>query len=297
MSQVLRAANLVRELEPKDFRVLKGIELGMRRFRYVPVFQIKFYARLPLSETQFRINKLHKAGILQRNSEHNYIGYQLIMESYDVLALKSLVDKDIIVSVGGELGRGKESDVYFAMTPSGEKVALKIHRIGQNSFRKARNLRSYVENRKHISWLYISRLSAESEFKALERIKDLEYGFPEPVGLNRHMVVMGLIDGVEMSQIRNLPHPEDTLDLILRQTEELFVKGHLIHCDLSEFNIVMNDKEEILIIDYPQWEPSDHPNADFYIRRDLNNLNTYFKKNYRIEFDVDDFIKELFAQL
>ncbi len=77
-SQVLRAANLVRELEVNDFKALKGIELGMRRFEAVPIEQISFYARFDKDETQYRIDKLHKAGILQRFSDRGYTGYVLI---------------------------------------------------------------------------------------------------------------------------------------------------------------------------------------------------------------------------
>ena len=131
-SQVLRAANLVRELEVNDFKALKGIELGMRRFEAVPIEQISFYARLDKDETQYRIDKLHKAGILQRFSDRGYTGYVLISESYNVLALHTLVKQDILGFVGDPIARGKESDIFFARTPEERDVAIKIHRVGQN---------------------------------------------------------------------------------------------------------------------------------------------------------------------
>src|SRR6056297_1180696 len=135
MSQVFRATNLVRELEPEDFRVLQAIELGMRRYKYVPLEQVSFYARYNRDETQYRLDELHKLGILQRNSQLGYVGYQLISESYDVLALHTLAKKDVLKSVGKALARGKESDVFYALTPEDKEVALKIHRVGQTSFR------------------------------------------------------------------------------------------------------------------------------------------------------------------
>ncbi len=295
MAQVFRAANMVRELEPEDIRVLIGIELGMRRFQFVPMDQISFYARVNKSETEFRLNKLHKLGILQRNSQLGYVGYQLISESYDVLALHTLVKRDVIIAVGGVLGRGKESDVYYAQLPSGEECALKIHRIGQTSFRKIRKLRNYIQGRRHISWLYVSRLSAESEYAALEKIAPLELQTPQPIGHNRHMVVMSLIDGKEISLIPHLENPEETLYKILEQVEVLFLQGKIIHCDLGEFNILMTESSEVRIIDWPQWESSDHPNAQSYLARDLTNINVYFQKNYHIGFDLEKMLDRLFG--
>ena len=82
-------------------------------------------------ETQYRIDKLHKAGILQRFSDRGYTGYVLISESYDVLALHTLVKQDILGFVGDPIARGKESDIFFARTPEERDVAIKIHRVGQ----------------------------------------------------------------------------------------------------------------------------------------------------------------------
>lgn len=286
----------MREIESKDYRILKGIELGMRRFEYVPIDQIRFYARINKSEAQFRLDKLHKQGILQRNSQLGYIGYQLITESYDILALHGLVDKDIILSVGEPIGRGKESDVFYAKQLDGNQVALKIHRIGQTSFRQVRRLRNYVKNRRHISWLYISRLSAEREYEALKRIEPFNLNSPIPYGNNRHMVVMSLIDGVELQyQPEFQESPRKILDEILRQVKIMFFDANLIHCDLCEYNILYNREGKIRIIDYPQWEPSDHPNALSYMARDLNNINNFFTKNYHESFNVDDLLDDLFG--
>ncbi|WP_457558708.1 RIO1 family regulatory kinase/ATPase domain-containing protein [Candidatus Harpocratesius sp.] len=293
MAQVFRAAHMVRDLEPEDIRVLTGIELGMRRFEFVPMDQISYYARILKSETEYRLNKLHKLGILQRNSQVGYVGYQLISESYDVLALHTLTQQEIIIAVGDLIGRGKESDVYIAKLPNGEECALKIHRIGQTSFRQIRKLRNYIKNRRHISWLYVSRLSAESEFAALQKISQLKINTPVPFGQNRHMVVMSLVEGKLISTIPELENPEEILNQILHQIEILYLQGKIIHCDLGEFNIIITPDQKVQIIDWPQWESSEHPNAISYLTRDLSNVNIFFRKNYHVDFDLDDFLKHL----
>ena len=276
MPQIFRAATYVRELEPEDLRILVGIELGMRRFEFVPVEQISFYARINKSETQYRLDKLHKTGILQRNSQLGYVGYQLITESSDVLALHALVSQDIIVTVGSPIGRGKESDVFFAQLPDKTEVAVKIHRIGQTSFRQVRKLRNYIKKRKHISWLYVSRLSAEREYAALQKLEQFNIDTPKVYGQNRHMVIMEFILGMELSQAPQLQHPLDVLNEILNKVAIMFQDAKIIHGDLCEFNILIDEEEVVRIIDFPQWEPSDHPNAVSYLTRDVENIAIFF---------------------
>ena len=293
--QIFRAAAYVRELDPSDLRVLVGIELGMRRFEFVPVDQISFYARLNKSEAQYRLDKLHKSGILQRNSQLGYVGYQLITESYDVLALHALVEKDVIVTVGSPIGRGKESDVFYAQLPDKTEVAVKIHRIGQTSFRQVRKLRNYIKNRKHISWLYVSRLSAEREYAALQQLEQYHIGTPKVYGQNRHMVVMEFILGMELSRAPPLQHPLDVLNDILNKVAIMFQEANIIHGDLCEFNILIDEEEHVRIIDFPQWEPADHPNAVSYLTRDVENIAIFFEKHYQVTFDTQEFLDKMFS--
>ncbi len=293
---IFDVTNLVRTLDSEDFRVLKGIELGMRRFKYVTLEQIAFYARFNRDKTQFRLDKLHKLGILQRNSDVGYIGYQLISESYDILALDTLAKQDVLSSMGKILARGKESDVFYGLTNDNQEVAVKIHRIGQTSFRQVKKLRGYSKGRKHMSWLYMSRLSAEREFEALQRVEPLNIGIPKPIAQNRHMVVMTLISGRQLSTVNALEDPQRIFNEILRQITLLYSEAKLIHCDLSEYNIIIGPGEEerdVIIIDYPQWVPTDHPNAHSYFERDLNNVNNFFFKRFQLSFNVPEFMENL----
>lgn len=294
-AQIFRAAHLLRDLEFEDFRVLTGIELGMRRFEVVPVEQISFYARIDRTQTQYRLDHLHKMGVLQRISDQGYLGYQLISESYDLLALHALVEKNIISAVGNLLGQGKESDVYFAQTNEGTEVILKIHRVGRNSFRQVKKSRSYVKDRKHISWLYIDRLSAEREYDALVRLAKYDFPSPRPIGQNRHMVVMSKFDGESFMNIGDLDDPNSLLDQLIQNIEFLFVTAGIIHGDLSEYNIILTPDGKLNIIDWPQWESFDHPNAYSLLLRDLTNVAVFFEKRFNCIIDpeslTNNFIK------
>jgi len=37
----------------------------------------------------------------------------------------------------------------------------------------------------------------------------------------------------------------------------------LIHCDFNEFNLMITDEEEVILIDFPQMISTSHPNAEW----------------------------------
>ena len=77
--------------------------------------------------------------------------------------------------------------------------------------------------------------------------------------------------------------------------EVIFTQGNLIHCDLSEFNLLYSKDDTVRIIDFPQWEGTDHPNALSYMARDLENIANFFQKAYGTSFDVDEWLDKFFG--
>ena len=68
--------------------------------------------------------------------------------------------RGLIKDVLGKIGVGKESDIYKCVTEDGEYVALKLTRLGRNSFRSVKKNREYIQDRSNYNWLYLSRLSS-----------------------------------------------------------------------------------------------------------------------------------------
>ena len=181
---------------------------------------------------------------------------------------------------------GKEADVYDALSPGGERIAVKFHRLGRTSFRQTRRKRGYI--REHSTWLFQSHLAAEKEFEAMQLVFGCGVSVPKPISQNRHVIAMGMIEGGELSKYRDIGNPKMVLREILLNVKKVYLKAHIIHADLSEYNIILKPDGHILIIDWPQYVRVDHANADELLKRDLKNVLTFFSRRFNLDLPVDD---------
>jgi RIO kinase 2 len=291
----VEVANLITSLEKEDFRILMAIEIGMKRSEYVTITNIRFYARYKIEETMFRLNKVHKLDLIIRDASKYEIAYTLNSKAYDLLALHSLVEKNIISQLGPLIGKGKESDVYSSMDDDGNIYALKIYRMGRASFRSIKKYRDLVGERTHLSWLYINRLAAKKEFEALEKIAVLKLNTPKPIAYNRHIIVISYLRGKELVYFKSIKNPAKIFNRIIKQMKIIFQKTHMIHGDLGEFNIVLDEKGNILIIDWLQWISQDHPNARTTLERDITNVCNYFSKKFNVESNINAIINDFYS--
>jgi len=285
MSTSNMAVEVFREIENEDFRTLSIIEAAMAKHEFVPVEQIFKYAKVPPDRINFALDKLHRLGLIYR-SKGGYVGYTLNSAGYDSLAINALVKADVIASFGQPLGVGKEADVYDALSPSGKRLAIKFHRLGRISFRQTRRKRGYIKE--HANWLYQSHLAAEREFKAMKLVYEKGVSVPEPISQNRHVIVMGIIEGAQLIKYKEVGKAEKVLGEILLNVKKAYVEAKIIHSDLSEYNIILKPEGDILIIDWPQAVKRDHFNATELLERDLGNIITFFRRKFKIKLAIKE---------
>jgi len=281
-----------KDLEPKDFRVLLAIEAGMEKYEFVPLETAVGYSNLPREEALYRIRRVHKLSLV-RGTATPYVGYSLTYPAYDFLALNVFVKSDRIAAMGSSLGLGKEADVYDALTPGGKKVAVKFHRLGRVSFRQTRRVRGYTPRK--TLWLFQSRLAAEREYAALRKMFACKVSVPRPIAQNRHAILMGKIEGVELARCKTLPNPKETLLRILGNVKKAYGKARIIHADLSKYNVLVEPGGSVQVIDWPQYVTVDHPNAEALLERDVRNVTEHFAKTFNVAMPVADalnFVKQ-----
>ncbi len=284
--------NAFKSLKEIDFRILNAIERGMAHYEYVPVEVIAKLAGLPSEKVESRIRNIYHLGVVQRH-KGAYVGYILTTRGYDCLALNALVKRGVLKSLSTKpIGVGKESDVFEGLTYSDEVVAVKFHRLGRTSFRQTKKYRTYIGDRRHISWLYQARLAAEREYEGLNILYPKGVAVPRPISWNRHVVVTSLIEGIVLYEVPSLSDPEEVLEKILKNVKKAYDIG-IVHGDLSEYNIIITPEENCYIFDWPQWVDRNHPSALFLLKRDVENIVKFFKRKYRVKVNISSYLSIL----
>lgn len=201
---------------------------------------------------------------------------------YDYLALKTFCHRNSVYSVGNQIGVGKESDIYIVANEEERQMVLKIQRLGRVSFRTIKSKRDYLKNRKSASWMYMSCLAAKKEYAFMKVLHENGFPVPEPIDQSRHCIVMELIDAFPLRQIAEVGNPGKLYSTLMNLIVKLASYG-LIHGDFNEFNILIRENGDAVLIDFPQMVSTDHPNAEYYFNRDVECIRTFFKKRFQYE--------------
>lgn len=285
-------AELLKYLQPSHYRVLTAIEMGMKNHELVPTELIENIAGIKNGCYKI-IQKLHKYKLIFHDSKP-FDGYKLKFSGYDMLAVHTFLKRGHLIGIGRVIGCGKESDVFEVMGPTGEMLILKLHRLGRTSFKKIKELRDYHRHRKNASWLYLSRISALTEYSYMKVLHENDFHIPLPVDHNRHAVLMTRAAGLPMNQIREINNPNlvyvQCMDFIARLAEY-----GLIHCDLNEFNLMVDKKGIVTLIDFPQMVSTSHTHAEELFDRDVNCIITFFKRRFGYSSKVRPILGEMEA--
>ncbi|XP_048359184.1 serine/threonine-protein kinase RIO2 isoform X2 [Sphaerodactylus townsendi] len=275
---------LLRYLSRDHFRVLTAVEMGMKNHEIVPSSLIASIASLKHGGCNKILRELTKHKLLAYEQTKTVQGYRLTSGGYDYLALKTLSSRQVICSVGNQMGVGKESEE--------EQRALKLHRLGRTSFRNLKNKRDYHKHRHKMSWLYLSRLAAMKEFAYMKALYDRKFPVPKPCDYNRHAVVMALVSGYPLCQVHQLKDPPSLYNELMELIVKLANYG-LIHGDFNEFNLMLDDEDHVTMIDFPQMVSTSHPNAEWYFDRDVKCIRDFFMKRFNYESELYPTFKDI----
>jgi RIO kinase 2 len=200
------------------------------------------------------------------------------------MALKDYVKKDLIFALGAVIAKGKESDVYEALTEEGTVYALKLYKIGRISFTNIRKKR-VRESAEFRSWMTANYDAARREYHALRKLEGLSPAFPRVVAYSRSTVLLEELSGVRLSQRPPLEDPKKALATILEAVRIAYRAG-LVNADLSEYNI-LTDGASLWLIDWPQAVAASHPNSSELLDHDVRAVATFFRRAYEMDSDVD----------
>ena len=200
------------------------------------------------------------------------------------MVIYQLLNSGILYELNGVVNAGKEARVYWGKNKEGKDLAVKIYLTASAEFKKG--MLKYIEGDYRFKGVKHDTRSliftwAQKEFRNLEQASRAKVRVPRPIAVKNNVVVMEFIgeDGVNASSLKEQApsDPEKVYEVLLTYVERLYRKAELVHSDLSEYNIMMW-KGKPVVFDVAQAVPTLHPMADFFLRRDLTNVNRFFKR-------------------
>ena len=281
MSTSETAARVLKSLKDEEWRTLAGLERSSSGSGTPDLGRLSRMARLPPERVRFATDALEKKGLAARRGH----GYVLTREGVEVMALKDYVRKDLIFALGAVIAKGKESDVYEALTEEGTAYALKFYKIGRTSFTSIRKKR-VRESAEFRSWMTANYDAARREYDALRKLQGLSPAFPKAVAYSRSTVLLDELSGVRLSNRPYMENPSSALKAVIDSVRIAFVQARLVNADLSEYN-VRTDGASVWIIDWPQAVDASHPNSQELLMHDVKSVVTFFRRAYGVEADYE----------
>lgn len=208
-----------------------------------------------------------------------------VFDERTLKALHKLMNEGRIQTLDFPIATGKEASVFVAITRRADEVALKIYRVGNATFN---SIRRYIADDPRFRVLAHDRRSviyawAMKEYKNLLRLKEAGVAVPAPVTHYENILIMEYLwvganhdPAPPLKQVRSFD--AEKVYAKLRRDVRRMVKGaHLVHGDLSEYNIVLVG-EKPFIIDVSQGTVLDHPQAREFLYRDAENISKFFRR-------------------
>jgi RIO kinase 1 len=209
-------------------------------------------------------------------------------------ALYGLVQDGVLSAIGGPISSGKEATVFEAVggdaaaealadadVPAGDPptVAVKIYRINASDFT---DMRGYLAADPRFEGLSDKKdlvlAWTRKEYATLLRARQAGVRVPVPIAVERNALVMEFVGrdgqrGRRLAEV-DVENPETAYEVVREYMRRLYDAG-IVHGDLSEYNLVVQDGE-LFVIDCGQAVTTDHPRADDLLARDCETVAAFF---------------------
>ncbi|MEM4295425.1 MAG: RIO1 family regulatory kinase/ATPase [Candidatus Anstonellales archaeon] len=214
---------------------------------------------------------------------------ELVFDKRALLTIARIMKKNIIANIDFPISTGKEAIVFRAKTKTGF-AALKIYKIETTHFIKRTDYLYGDPRFKHVkkSIADIVYAFTKKEYKNLLIAEKAKINAPKAYYQEKNVIVMQFlgIDGLPFPKLAELKEVEkDYFYSIIEDIRKLYKAG-LVHSDLSEFNILAGDKP--YIIDFAQGVLTSHPYADVFLKKDIENIVTFFNKKANIKMGIEE---------
>ncbi|UCE45032.1 MAG: serine protein kinase RIO [Methanobacteriota archaeon] len=232
---------------------------------------------------------------VRRKDSNDRKTYDEVFDKDNLMRIYKLFSDGVIDQIDFPISTGKEGNVFRALTSDGRHLALKIYRTSTATYK---DMAKYIigdprfkgisRNRRKLIMAWSSK-----EYRNLQRFYEAGVRVPKAVACHKNLIVMEYI-GTEsspapMMRSVHLDAPDEVAETLLGYVRKAYADAQLVHGDLSEFNVLM-DGEEPVLIDVGQSVLTGHPMAEELLMRDLGNIARYFRR-YGLNIDVEQELK------
>jgi RIO kinase 1 len=220
-----------------------------------------------------------------------------VFDKKTLMTIYDLMKGGYIDTVQYPVSTGKEGNVFFATDEDGDPVALKIFRTSTSTFKRHAK---YIEGDPRFKGLGGNKWKiiyawANKEFKNLRRYADAGLPVPEPITFDKNCLLMEYIgdETCPAPQLKDvvLEDPTEMYDEVLSFIIDGWQDAHLVHGDLSEYNVLVWEGQPIMI-DCGQAMTNDFFNAKDLLIRDITNINRFFKNRGADIIDIEKVMDE-----
>jgi RIO kinase 1 len=212
--------------------------------------------------------------------------YVEVEEMSPAIVKADAIENGLVDEIIAILGTGKEADVYLGLW-KGANLVLKVYRLHRTPHKKSSALGYAVDRMGGI---------AAKEFTVLEKAYRAGVPVPTPARRADNMFTMRYLGGQTKAPLLKdaaLDNPKQIAEQAVALVEKL-LDAHIVHGDLSEYNLLLWD-DRLFVIDFPQAidfssRVTRHiliEEAKPLLLRDLTNLENYFAR-HSVELNAED---------
>jgi RIO kinase 1 len=215
-----------------------------------------------------------------RNRSENKDSRQAVFDKDTLFTLYDMMKRGDLDYLNGVVQAGKEGRVYWGVR-KGKDVAVKLYYTTTSDFKKRLIYMTgdprFSRVRRYGHGLIFEW--ARKEYSNLRQAYEAEVRVPEPLSLHKNVLVMEFIGegGVPAPTLEETDVTGRDYLAVIKQVRLLYRKASLVHADLSAYN-VFKLHGRVTLFDFGSAVDVRHPMSSEFLRRDLDNLNSFFAR-------------------
>lgn len=205
-----------------------------------------------------------------------------VFDEFTNRTIFKLISEGYFEGLESPISIGKEANIFSAKRKDGSRVMVKIYRLEACDFNR---MYDYIKEdpryidikgkKRKIIFFWVQR-----EYRNLLKAREAGVNVPTPLTFQNNVLVLEFIGkGATIAPRLTVEPPKNPKEFFNKTSENMkkLYKAGLVHADLSPFNILNNNQEPVFI-DFSQATTLNNSRANEFLKRDVKNVCSFFKK-------------------